>query len=144
MLRNSLLNVYAFVMGHPSLIILNRFVFHASLKSMGVLNFESDFLNGEKKFLKSLLAKKSNPIILDVGANIGKYAQFVLESNPKSKIYCFEPYPTTFKKVKENLQDCKSVVCINKGNELSVLKGLGRALRNIKVHAIHFEFNEPY
>lgn len=210
MLRDSLLNTYAFFMGRPSLIKLNRFVYHASLKAMGILNFESDYLNGENQFLKSLLSSKSKPIIIDVGANIGKYAQLVFDSNPKSRIYCFEPHPKTFKKLKENLQNYQLVELINKGvgdrkstlelfdyaesegsthatfhkgvieglrekkvgsievdvidldsyllstkidtvdllkidtegNELNVLKGLRKALKNNKVDTIHFEFNE--
>lgn len=41
--------------------------------------------------------------IFDVGANKGQFASELYRYYPKSKFYCFEPFPETFFKLKKNL-----------------------------------------
>jgi FkbM family methyltransferase len=67
--------------------------------------------NGEKWFLK-LLSKylkrnKINPVIFDVWANIGQYANHLstyLSSIPKT-IYCFEPMKLTYDTLNQNISN---------------------------------------
>jgi FkbM family methyltransferase len=114
-LRDKLLNIYAYLFGRPGLIKLNRFLFHASLKGMGVLNYQDDKISGEEGFLKQFLQNKTSPVILDVGANIGRYAQMILQFNPGSRLHCFEPHPSTFKKLEAGLKSNSQVHLVNKG-----------------------------
>jgi FkbM family methyltransferase len=80
----------------------NKLLFHLSLRGLGVLNYESDAVSGEARFLNSRLSKLDNGCVLDVGANIGRYAERVRRANPMVKIFCFEPHPQNFKNLCEN------------------------------------------
>lgn len=61
------------------------------------------FRNGEYQFLKNYI--KSNMLVIDVGANVGDYAKYLLSINPNIEIHCFEPVLKTFNKLIENLSD---------------------------------------
>lgn len=41
---------------------------------------------------------------VDIGANIGYFSILVAKNNPSCKVYSFEPTPSIFKQLKENLQ----------------------------------------
>lgn len=69
---------------------------------MGVLNYKDDYLSGEDGFLKKFLTKKSKPIVFDVGANVGRYSQMILQYNSDAIVHCFEPHPSTFKKLENS------------------------------------------
>lgn len=56
-------------------------------------------------FLK--FAKKSN-CIGDIGANTGLYGLFSEKENPDAVIYAFEPYPTNYIRLNENIRINKS------------------------------------
>lgn len=43
-------------------------------------------------------------VIFDVGANIGNFSKELFYIYPKSKFYCFEPFPSTFEKLTCNLR----------------------------------------
>lgn len=47
--------------------------------------------------------RKDSPVIFDVGAYIGRTVSKFHEEFPNSLIYCFEPSPSTFAKLAENL-----------------------------------------
>lgn len=49
--------------------------------------------------------------IFDVGANIGQTVNQVIKIFPSSKIYCFEPIPSTFKALQENINKITNVQC---------------------------------
>jgi FkbM family methyltransferase len=72
--------------------------------------------NGELMFLKRLgsLDLEINTIF-DVGANKGEWAVDTLKYLPNAKIYCFEPIPGTYKKLKKTLSNCENVRCLNFG-----------------------------
>ncbi len=57
----------------------------------------------------------SNPIILDVGANVGKWSTLVSAQFPSSQIYAFEPSLETFLELEANLKDHKNVKVFNFG-----------------------------
>jgi len=56
---------------------------------------------------------KNLEIIFDVGANIGQTYFYFKRDFPKAKIYCFEPVNTTFKKLKENVNEDNKIVLEN-------------------------------
>lgn len=47
--------------------------------------------------------KRQNPIILDIGANVGAFAVWALFQWPQATIHCFEPNPENFKFLEHNL-----------------------------------------
>ena len=46
-----------------------------------------------------------NPIILDIGANIGAFAVWAKQRFPGSTIFCYEPHPTCYKALEKNVGD---------------------------------------
>jgi FkbM family methyltransferase len=60
--------------------------------------------NGENIVLNYIKQKKINPIIFDVGANIGEYSNFVLNvfRNKPVNLYSFEPATSSFEILKKN------------------------------------------
>ena len=72
------------------------------------------YSNGESEVLKKI--SKNNPsVIIDGGANIGKYSLRANELCPNASIYAFEPVPATFAKLQENVKDFKNIIPIAKG-----------------------------
>ncbi len=81
----------------------NTFLYQISLRGLGVLNYQGEYLTGEKAWLRGYLKDKVKPIVLDVGANVGNYSKNVLSSNANCSIFAFEPHPITFKKLVANI-----------------------------------------
>ncbi len=66
---------------------------------MGIFKYQNEYVSGENFLIKSFLKQKlqkNNPIIFDVGANIGKYSKNLISNFPEAYIYAFEPNPNTF------------------------------------------------
>lgn len=53
-------------------------------------------------FLRQYLKDKDNPIVFDVGANVGSYSRDVVAINPSATVFAFEPHPLTFEKLAAN------------------------------------------
>lgn len=68
-----------------------------SLRGMGIDNWEDPRISGEISFLESLSRRVAKPVVFDVGANVGQYAQLVMQAMPDAKLFSFEPHPTSFK-----------------------------------------------
>lgn len=100
-MRDKLLDIYASLFAKKAFYKWNRFLYHASVKGLGVLNYKNDQDSGEEGFLHSYLKPLDKPLVLDIGANEGRYCQLLSEANPQSQIYCFEPHPSTFKKLEQ-------------------------------------------
>lgn len=45
------------------------------------------------------LVRSSNPVVLDVGANVGQAAQQCLRRMPRATVFSFEPSPTTYREL---------------------------------------------
>ncbi|NJN43191.1 MAG: FkbM family methyltransferase [Flammeovirgaceae bacterium] len=72
------------------------------------------YSNGEARVLQKLLL--SNPkIILDVGANVGQYAEMAHSICAQAKIYSFEPVKATFEILSKKMSGNEQVMCIKKG-----------------------------
>lgn len=77
------------------------YIYRLALSGLGInLNVELD-KSGEKRVFKNLLKNISEPVVFDVGANIGEYSEMARKTIPNAKIYSFEPHPITFKKLEE-------------------------------------------
>ncbi|MBI1912002.1 MAG: FkbM family methyltransferase [Deltaproteobacteria bacterium] len=84
--------------------------------SMGILKFGNEFESGEHFFVSKVLKdylKAPAPVLFDVGANIGKYAQMLSREFPEAKIFSFEPNRNTFEILKQNIK--QKAECVNAG-----------------------------
>ena len=75
----------------------------------------------EVKMVLQLLGKDTsvNPVIFDIGANIGEYTSSVIDHFPDSQIYCFEPNKNNNIVLVERFSNFSNVKVINLafGNE---------------------------
>ena len=120
------LDCYAWFMGRPIFVKLNKLLLLASLRALGILNYRNFCISGEAGFARKILFKPKKSrystqvfntgiIVFDVGANIGSYTQMLLalRLNQDLTIYCFEPSAKTFINLKDNLAFEKSCHLFN-------------------------------
>lgn len=81
----------------------NKLLYQLSLRGIGILNYESDKLSGEEHFIEHHVSKIRKGVILDVGANIGKYSKLIKRMNQDIDVYAFEPHPATYQKLLKNV-----------------------------------------
>ena len=94
-----ILVVYRFLFARKSFYKFNKGLYYLSLRGLGILNYESYKLSGEKAFIESYFSKLKKGAVLDIGANIGNYSKNILKISPDIQIYAFEPHPITYKKL---------------------------------------------
>ncbi len=124
-MKAALLQLWARLFARPRFVRLNRFLYTASLRGLGVLNFGSMQESGEHHFLERLLAVyRSNsvqPVVLDVGANVGNYAREILAIERQVSIHCFEPHPANVAKLRQAVGSSVNVVPCAVGADAGVL-----------------------
>jgi FkbM family methyltransferase len=79
-----------------------EYQYYKGLNAVGVLNYEDDWLSGERRFLTLYLERNPEATVVDVGANVGHYAEMVRALAPRAKIYAIEPHPLNFKELARN------------------------------------------
>lgn len=62
------------------------------------------FEEGEIAFFEKILKGIDSPVILDVGANIGTHSIRWAKINRKTKVFAFEPSPTTAQMLEQNVE----------------------------------------
>ncbi|WP_342071495.1 FkbM family methyltransferase [Yoonia algicola] len=106
--------VYVFIFARKRFARLNRFLFSLSLGGLGVMNYGSSAITGERAFLRKYLPNKTG-VLIDVGANKGEYSTDALALNKSLRIFAFEPHPKTFKELAEVVEGYPTMTAINKG-----------------------------
>jgi len=81
---------------------LNKQLLKECLSVRGYENYSNQLESGEDFFIQEILAKSNPTLCIDVGANIGRYSASLLEKT-NTRVIAFEPVPTTFIKLIENL-----------------------------------------
>ena len=127
-----------------------------SITGMNFSNIDIES-NGEKeviKYVASHIGKDVNPVIFDVGANVGDYSKEVFSVlGENTRLHCFEPSKKAFILLGENLKNYQNVKLYNIGfgeeNKTAVLfsneKGsvLGSLYsRKLKHHGIGMDQQE--
>ncbi|MFX0136888.1 MAG: FkbM family methyltransferase [Candidatus Hodarchaeota archaeon] len=76
---------------------MTKFIRHATKSIFKALGF--DIIKLSKSPKQTLIGLKNIPFktIIDVGANKGQFAKYILNFFPEANIYCFEPLPEAFK-----------------------------------------------
>lgn len=95
--------IYAYIFARSIFRKLNIFLYQISLRGLGILNFQDEYLIGEKNWLKNYLNNRKNPVVIDVG----NYSKDILESNKDSIVYAFEPHPKTYKNLVSNISNSR-------------------------------------
>lgn len=115
-LRSYIVAVFQTLFTRKIFFQIHYFFYKFSLLGMGI-NQSFDFeKNGEKVVFKRIISKLSNPIIFDVGANVGEYSKAIKNISEQSLIYAFEPHPKTYLVLKDEAL---------KSNFIAVNQGLG-------------------
>lgn len=101
-----------------------------ALYGMGIGGGSSIHNSGELLVMKHVATNLKNIehfTLFDCGANIGDYALGVVAHFPEQcKVYCFEPVPSTFTTLKENVASNPLIECFN--------FGLGSGEMTVKVY----------
>lgn len=84
-------NLYAYLLGWPGLAKLHYKLFYLSARALGLLNYTSNRISGERHAMRLGLAGKSCPVVFDVGANKGEWLAEILRLCPAACIHAFEP-----------------------------------------------------
>ncbi|WP_027368378.1 FkbM family methyltransferase [Desulfocurvibacter africanus] len=74
----------------------HRHLFNLSVHGLGILNYQNEYISGERHFLQAVLGLSESPVVLDVGANVGKYSRLVKKCKPNAAVYAFEPHPESY------------------------------------------------
>ena len=106
--------LYIFTFARSSMQKYNKILFNLTLHGMGYNNFTTRKISGEENLIK-LLSKYNPKICIDIGANVGNYSLFLLETT-KTKVIAFEPLPNAFEKLSK-IQKLypNRLIAINKG-----------------------------
>ena len=110
---NILLRVYASLFARPQFRKLNMLLLDLGLRGLGILNHENREMSGELTFLRQCLKGKANPVVLDVGANVGGYSRDIVSINPCARVFAFEPHPLTFERLVSNVQGHECIHPLN-------------------------------
>lgn len=84
-------NVYAWLFGWPMLARLHKGLFYLSGRALGLLNYQSLRLSGERLAIALGTGGRERPVVFDVGANEGGWVAEVLALRPDARIHAFEP-----------------------------------------------------
>ncbi len=116
--RNTILRSYRAIAARPSFRYFNELLFDCSIRGLGILNYENDFVSGEHYLMHQVMPRlfqRSNPCFVDVGANIGNYTLALLEAFPQCSVLAIEPQPAVFEKLTRNLAKWSNVRTLNVG-----------------------------
>ena len=76
--------------------------------------------------------------IIDIGANIGIFSMWANEIYPNAKIKCFEPVPSTFNDLKENMDN-------NKNKKFEVFNyGIGKKTEQCRIYSRRQDFSPDF
>jgi FkbM family methyltransferase len=87
-------------------------------KTIGVLNYQNSFLSGEVHLHNNILPQLlsfNDPIIFDVGANVGNYTEELYSKFPNATIYSFEPAKDAFLILSKRFKKIRNIRLANIG-----------------------------
>ena len=79
----------------------NQFLYSLGISGIGILNYETPEISGELFFVDLVKKLFDQPVIFDIGANVGNYSKLLRSRISASQILAFEPNPVSFEKLKE-------------------------------------------
>ena len=119
------LDIYAAFFAKVRFKKFNKLLFLAGAKGLGILNYKNPWASGEEPFLKRFLADfdNSDSVVLDIGANKGQFASWVLRNSSNLKVLSFEPNPSSAAILKKNIGSNRRHSLICKAASSSIKSG---------------------
>lgn len=116
-LKHLFLKTYTLLFAKVFFEKFNKFLFLLGAKGLGVLNFQTPYLTGEENFLSKFLINydEDSFCILDVGANKGQFAHWVLQQSSKIRIISLEPNPSAFSSLFKLFSGNHRLTLVNNG-----------------------------
>jgi FkbM family methyltransferase len=118
-----LLDIYSLLFAKKIFAKLNKLLFLAGARGLGILNYKTPYQSGEEPFLRRFLASydKSSSVVVDVGANEGQFASWVVRNTSFLRVISFEPNPSSAARLKVNLKsNAERHLLIEKGASSSI------------------------
>jgi FkbM family methyltransferase len=138
-----ILRLYRSIFARPRFYKLNYAVFRLGLGGLGIRNWENDNVTGEKYLVTKVLPKRitrADPVIFDVGANLGVMTSLLLEHFPGATIHAFEPHPKNLARLREKLSSPRVVLHdVALGEARGAMSLFDRADSDGSFHASLFE-----
>ncbi|HEU4834404.1 MAG TPA: amino acid adenylation domain-containing protein, partial [Pyrinomonadaceae bacterium] len=76
---------------------------HVTHQNRNETEFIYDQIYEQRLYLKHGIQLRDGDCVFDVGANIGLFTLFVLDNYPRASVFAFEPIPSTFSCLRENV-----------------------------------------
>lgn len=99
---NLVTRLHCKVFARPAFRKFNTGLLYLGMNGLGVLNYQNDDVSGEKHLLTDWLPRQlagtKQPVIFDVGANVGHYSQMLVEQFSDAIVHAFEPHPKNYAK----------------------------------------------
>lgn len=96
MIKNIIEKIWLLLFAYNKMQRLNLYLLNLSQKSLGVNNYQSDYVSGELYWTKFVLNNFNLETIFDIGAHKGDYTAMWRANGYTNNIYLFEPHPKTF------------------------------------------------
>jgi amino acid adenylation domain-containing protein/FkbM family methyltransferase len=76
---------------------------HVTYQNRNETEFIYEQIYEQRLYVKHGIELRDGDCVFDVGANIGLFTLFVLEHYPRARVFAFEPIPSTFSCLRENV-----------------------------------------
>ena len=121
-MKERFLDTYSALFGKRRFAKFNKFLFMAGARGLGILNYKSPYQSGEEPFLQKFLKDydQANMVVLDIGANKGDFASWVINSSENLNIISLEPNPAAASALQKNISDAYT-------RHTTIAKGAGAA-----------------
>ncbi len=103
MLKTLFERIWLFVFAHAGLRRLNQYWMNLTQKSLGINNYKSDAISGERFWARQVIRKFKPAVVFDIGAHTGEYARMMRREGFDGQLFLFEPHPRTFARLAENV-----------------------------------------
>jgi FkbM family methyltransferase len=105
------------LLARPILQPIHHVLLSLALHGIGVRNYLENrpFGAGEKWFLDAFFRTvgRMDPILFDVGANLGEYSAELVRRSPQAHVYAFEPGPTAYSDIEARFAAQERVHVLN-------------------------------
>ncbi|MGI9553630.1 MAG: FkbM family methyltransferase [Thermodesulfobacteriota bacterium] len=137
-MKRFLFQVYSRLFARKFFYSFNKALFLLGLRGLGIY----PSVTGEEHLVLNLLPKIINnpePVLFDVGANIGKYSLMLRKSFPNGRIHCFEPDPINFDILKKI--EAPNIYLYNHalGDKESILKLYVMTDKDKRTHSTYYK-----
>lgn len=98
-IKRSIELIWMFLFARKAMKGLNHVLLNLVHKSLGINNYQSNAISGERNWLRYVLRNHNPTIVFDIGAHTGQYTKELRAAGYNGLIYLFEPHPNTFAKL---------------------------------------------